>query len=464
MKNTVAAIKYALSALRVSPNELFSLIESSQGYIGSDYKRWLSSQIINIAEKEGIGFSQLLVKKLSISQEITQSLDVSIRKEWVDYVKTMCIGNTIVVNFEEFGSPLEGINWYSGADLLCMTNFYDSLKDKINTNIGNCLIAKLESEPCSKDDDLVKSAKENGVICKSHGALLLYRMCNLIQYNEFPNGLSFVFFASAGFLGDADNAGVIEYFLRYYRYIGFAVDSSDLLSDVNQKNTYVFCVCLPRTPDDLSSDCIAVPKMTLLNNKVVFKSSRNIHERYSRSSNNAFTELFSKHTNAICSMVQADLTLSVSSDLSGNYFVSEANLKDAVVCFSAWHAMRYGGFSQNITSPMSGSINYDELFFNCLPFFLFSPYSNFKKNSILDPFNSEMIKSLLEQGEVYFSYEAKELVTICKGFVEFLGDNAQGKSFNQIRSEINHSGLNDAYRNALDNLMGQICIMYRKMM
>ena len=72
MKHIKDIIRYGVETLHVTPEQLFSLIESSNGYDGEDYKRWLSNQIIRLAEKEGMGYSQLLVKKFSIIQSLIE--------------------------------------------------------------------------------------------------------------------------------------------------------------------------------------------------------------------------------------------------------------------------------------------------------------------------------------------------------------------------------------------------------
>ena len=57
MKNTREAIRYGIETLGVTPEEFFSLIESSNGYSGDDYGRWLANEIIKIAEKDNVGYS-----------------------------------------------------------------------------------------------------------------------------------------------------------------------------------------------------------------------------------------------------------------------------------------------------------------------------------------------------------------------------------------------------------------------
>ena len=40
MKKTTQAIKYALEELHLTPDKLFQLIESAQGYSGDNYELW----------------------------------------------------------------------------------------------------------------------------------------------------------------------------------------------------------------------------------------------------------------------------------------------------------------------------------------------------------------------------------------------------------------------------------------
>ena len=70
---------------------------------------------------------------------------------------------------------------------------------------------------------------------------------------------------------------------------------------------------------------------------------------------------------------------------------------------------------------------------------------------------------LFDTALVIFSFVAKELMTVCKGFLDFCGDDAKGKTFETIRIEANHDGLNNAYLLALTKLKEYICSMYRRM-
>lgn len=69
-----------METLGVSSDKLFHLIETSRGYDGDDYERWLSGKIIEIAEADGVGFSQLLVKKFNILSELAAQDGMEIRE------------------------------------------------------------------------------------------------------------------------------------------------------------------------------------------------------------------------------------------------------------------------------------------------------------------------------------------------------------------------------------------------
>ena len=48
MNKVKDAIRYGIETLGVTPEMMFNLIESSNGYAGEDYSRWLANEIINI--------------------------------------------------------------------------------------------------------------------------------------------------------------------------------------------------------------------------------------------------------------------------------------------------------------------------------------------------------------------------------------------------------------------------------
>lgn len=461
MKNTVEAVKYGISTLKVSPNEMFSLIESSKGYEGNDYKRWLANEIIKIAEKDGIGFSQLLVKKLAIVSEIMENVDVSIKPEWLDTFKSMLsVDNIVSVNFDEIGSPLEDIDWYSGIDLI----FDRSFSDKLPVFAGDyAFVAKLESDPCDKSSELFKFAKEHNIVPKNKGSLLLLRMCNYVEAGEIGNEFKFAFFVNTGFLYDIDNKDIVSFFLKYFNYDGIVIDSSELLTDVSHKNQYAFVVCTPRT-GTLSQSSFILSEKAIVEGKLVTVSDK---RRYSRSPLSAYDNL-PNEGKPIGELLLTGNSLKAFS-IDGNerlnsVLITDKNFKEAVVIYSVWWSLKYCGFSTGIKELLTGSQDFEELYYNCLPLFLFNTESYFSgENNIFDVTTSEFIKNELESAEVHFSYEAKELMSVCKGFLDFCGEDAKGKTFETIRAESVHDGLNNAYLLAINKLKEYICSMYRRM-
>lgn len=460
MKNTVEAVKYGIATLKVSPNEMFSLIESSQGYAGDDYNRWLANEIIKIAEKDGVGFSQLLVKRFAIISEIMENVDVSIKPEWLVAFKKLLKSDKIVsVNFDEVGEPLEDFDWYSGIDLMFDKSFADRLP-KFDSSYS--FVAKLESDACDKSSDLFKFAKEHNIIPKNKGSLLLLRMCNYVDACEIGSEFKFAFFVNTGFLCDSENRDVISFFLRYFNYQGFVIDSSELLTDVSHKNQYAYVVCTPREGTNAQSSFI-LSERAIKDNKLVSTSYK---KRYSRSSLSALENL-PQEGNVIGELRMHNSALKayavVGDEYLGGINITDLNFKEAVVIYSVWWSLKYSGFSTDIKELITGSQDFDELYYNCLPLFLFNSESHFSgEGNIFNVQTSDFIKGELERAEVHFSYEAKELMSVCKGFLDFCGDDAKDKSFEIIRVEANHDGLNTAYLLALTKLKEYISSMYRR--
>ena len=235
---------------------------------------------------------------------------------------------------------------------------------------------------------------------------------------------------------------------------------------------YAFLVCRPRTYGSEMQDSFVLDSMRLVSGGAV---PSGVYRRYSRSersllgslagsgdSVNVLGYLNVPYTNVF------DCTVSV---LAGEGFrynipITSGNLRSVVIYYSIVHALSGGGMSSDVKELMDGSLDYDNLFYNCLPLFLFDTSSLFRSYpGIENPFdveNSDLIKGLIEEGEVYFSYEAKDLLSVCKGFLDYLGKDCDGMTFEQVRKEANHSELNNAYLSALINIKDYIRSLYKK--
>ena len=239
MKRTIEAVKYGIETLGISPNALFDLIKSSNGYDGDDYSRWLANEIIKIAEKDGVGYSQLLVKKFTIISSILDGVDVSIKKEWLDFFSSMLgvdSGSVMSINFDGIGTKFEeDVDWYSDVDLMSEKFFSEgNLPENLMSNLRGdseenfAIVAKLESDSCSKNSELFKSAKSVGVVCKNKGSMLLYRMCNLAEAWDLGAN-----FKNPLLLKDLTTEKYTTTYLRFVSVI--AIESFDCSFDTTQQ-------------------------------------------------------------------------------------------------------------------------------------------------------------------------------------------------------------------------------------
>lgn len=513
MKNTKDAIRYGIETLGVTPEEMFSLIESSEGYSGDDYSRWLAAKIIEIAEKDGVGFTQLLVKKFAITQSLAEEYsDDSIKEEWVSKIKELLGIETeeeravYSVGMEDFGSELEDIDWFNGIDLDEVNGNFVSEKlpeefrnDFLNDN-NVTLFCKLSSDSPDKGSDLFKELKTLGITCKSEGVLMLYRAIQLVKSHEScTNNFRFAFLASSNFLTDKDNAGILKLFLSYFKYNGFVVDSTELLKDSFTKGRFVLVVCHPRTFKDDMQDGFVLGKAFMRDGTMLLEDTK----RYSQSEHGMLEYLertsLKYMTDIVCVSGDEGLECGFGCERAYGYLVYndsgylsvaslpkkgykclpiiKENFTDVVIYFSVVKCLKGFGFATGIGELISGHALYEELFYNCLPMFLFGPDNVCCDNGVFSlngttcrlenklAFANEFVSGLLENGEVAFSFEAKQLLDIVKTCYEKKpeGYNMVGKTFGDLRVELDNDDIIKQYLTATIALGDYINTLYRKM-
>lgn len=474
MKKTISAVRYGIDTLKVSPNAMFGLIESSKGYEGSDYQRWLASKIIEIAENDGVGFSQLLVKKFSIISAIIEDANSLIKEDWLNCFRSILEekGSVHSINFPEIKEVDEVGDWYEGLDCLGNYEFSESelsacgLYDELSEHKNICLVGILSDEPCKKNNSLALSAKQLGIQCKNLGSLLLYRMCNLVDSWELGSEFSFAFLCKASYLYNRDNIGIMQYFLSYFNYNGVVVNAADLYEEGYDEDDYVFVVCTSKEGSSQYDHFEFGNDVEWLSDDLLVKDIEEGYLgrklRYSRSSDSEFDLLSEESANAGEDVVQAYIKSSygsfsvTSKPVDNSLFVTENNYIEAITYYGVSLSLQSGGRVVKVPRLLTGSNGFLKLFYNCVPLFLFSENSDFEYDS---PYGlgSDLVKKLLDDGEVYFSYEAKELVSICKGFVEYLNEEA---SFSELRKSANNPDLNSAYVSALIGLKEYVRSLY----
>lgn len=503
MKNTKEAVRYGIETLGVSPDEMFSLIETSKGYEGDDYKRWLANEIVKIAEKDGVGYSQLLVKKFNIIQDMMNTKELTMKSEWVEYFNTQNSDKLWSVDFPEAGTPLEDVDWFNGIDYDAENSFFlqeelpELYEQVLNEEVVE-IVATLSDTTAKKNTELYNAASQLNLNCKNVGSLFLYRLCQIVEAFDLVEDFELKLLMDTDFLLDKENDKVWSYFLNYFKYTGYAIKSSDLYDGALGEKEFALLLCKPRTGEEAVQDCVMLSGATYKDGSFLKTGKR---KRYTRSSQPLLDELGStkgtmvelpketlnegltneKVVNVKDVLGYLNTNTSYGSWLSSfpaggkgeSIPITRENLNDVILYYSVSTALKTFGINETISLPLTGDNGYKKLLYNCIPLFLFSVNSRFRgykgeKESSFDLERSDLVESLLKAGEVYYSFEAKELVDLCKGYSEFLvkncGENISCKCFNDLRLEADYAEFNSLYLSKVRNLCDYVKGLYKEMM
>jgi hypothetical protein len=510
VKNTIDAIKYGLETLNVTTKEMFNLIESSKGYDGDDYKRWLANEIIKLAEKDDIGYSQLLAKWFNLVQSIIEEYsDDSIKKSFEDKIEEY-ISNDIVYSVgmsseKDYGVKGDDIDWGSKVDLPFNYDFIeglpDDLRDGLLENKGVTIFLKVNSKSTfKKSSDIVTDAKINGISIKNYESMMFYRMCTLMRaLDELGTKFKFVFIADTKVLYDKENADIIKYLLSFFNYEGFVVNSKDLYEGSYTSEEYAIVKCTLRGMYDEVQDGFLLRraeevdgKFTLvgrekrysqggdmLDSLITYKSDSKVPVVDTPMVDDSGNIVGSVVTNGkmgyLCKGVKDRTAFLSTLPVKGTNFVgiTRDNLTKVISYYGVSQAMENSGVSGGISDIIDGHPDFKVLVNNCIPLFLFDVNSKFcqASDSIKNPydlFESDFVKNLLDKGSVYFSFESKEFVSVCKNILTCYNlkhgeESRVGKSFNDMRVACENEDLNKAYFNSLSRCKEFISSLYKKM-
>ena len=513
MKNTIDALRYGMETLNVSQKELFSLIESSKGYDGEEYDRWLANEIIKIAEKDGVGYSQLLAKWFNIIQSIIEEYsDTSIKECYDKKIREMISGTKVfTVGFSQesnYGESLDEVDWGTGLDLPYNLDFIDNLPDSIKDAIHNeesitVMVKFNPKSPFKKSCDLVSDAKLNTLSLKNNDSLMMYRMCTIVRaLGDSYEGFNFLFITDTKFLYNEENQDIIKYFLSYFNYQGFTVNSKDLYKGSYTSEDYAIIKGVMRVGGEVQ-DGIVLRRSYEKDGELLYEKSG---KRYSKGSD-MLSALFKKYSDLCINSVpvidrsfnRTGNTVKGCKDALGylckgeydrsailssypientDYIpIIEDNLNEVIAYFGVTRSMDSSGMFLGITEIIDGHPEYTNLVSNCVPIFFFDVNSKFcslpkissKTGKVTEfpnrldiPNPSPIVSKLLDKSSVYFSYEAKELMNICKGVLEKTG-YLDSKPFDDLRREYDDGETNRAYLNALSRCKEYIISLYRQM-
>lgn len=489
MKKTKSAVKYGMETLKLSPDELFKLIESSQGYDGEDYSRWLAGKIIAVAEEDGVQFSQLLVKKFNIINEILEEVSGSqdIREDFLDIFRVTLNKDLFSVDFENIGKPLE-VDWYNGLDLDEENSFFVMEKlpfevsQKILEKENMSIIARLSLDTVDKKSDLYIDAKGQGLNITSKGAMFLYRLCSMSTVFDLSN-VKIGILVPVKFLYDKENEGVIDYFLSHFSIKeGYSIKSVEMSLNAFNAGDMAYIVVKSKIEETDEQDGIVLTHITLDEGELCGYSELG-SKRYSRSSQSMLNKISDNSVELVDEVPMQSLGkqsgvglgykgaygyLNVNGSVSLstlpeegkiNIAITKDNIKDIIAFYGVTVSREIlWGYSSDIPCLIDGAVGYEELLYNCLPLFLFDYNVDFKYiggiENKFDVLNSSVVKELLDIGMPYFSFEAKELFNTCKDFIIHSEENlgVKFKSFHELRSMSDNANLNSFYESKLANL------------
>lgn len=495
MKKTKSAVKYGMEVLKLSPDELFKLIESSQGYDGEDYPRWLAGKIIEVAEADGVQFSQLLVKKFNIINEILEEASENrvVREEFLDIFKSALHKKLYSVDFEGLGEPLE-VDWFNGLDLDNENSFFvkeklpEEIRDAILENEKVSILFRLSLDAPDKKSELFSEAKGQLLNLSSKGAMIIYRLCSMVRAFGMSN-TKFGLIVPVKFLYESENEGILNYMLDHFKISeGYSIKSVELSSDAFNAGDMAFITLEPKSEDDEEQDGITLTSITLDEDSLSGFEELEV-KRYSKSYQPMLNKIadnsvvldeevpyqsggFGKGRRDALGYLNINGKVSLSTlpeEGKQNIAITRDNLKDIIAYFGVTVSRELDwGYTSDIPCLIDGRVGYEELLYNCFPLFLFDynvDFMNFGEIELssgekvvfgnkFDVLKSDVVAEVLDIGMPYFSFEAKELFNVCKEYIEYTKENmgVSGKSFKQLREMSDNSDFNNLYETRLASL------------
>lgn len=492
MENTLKAVKYGISTLGITPKEMFSLIESSKDYTGEEYNRWLANEIIKVCEKDGVGYSNLLVKWFNIITSISDEYkSEDIVEIYNNFIKSKLVGEVYTLGFDEdneYGTSVDDIDWESNIDMPYNLDFIDNIDESISivlkeTKECTFFIHLKSKKGIKKNTDIFVDAKQNGVILTSIDSVYLYRLCSIVNALEDASNINVVLLGSADFFYSSSNVSLLNYFLMFFKYKGVVIQSPDLFENSFTNENFIFLFCSPRTSQDDIQNGIVLKTLKVKDDKLVLNSK--VH-RFSKGSNmleNLYKDysdfpdivpLVDREGNPVgetegdknafgygCkAFLDRNLILSDYPIENTKYFkITKDNLIDVIGYFGISTALVNAGGIFNVNDLITGHVEYKNFVYNCVPLFLYDVNSLFRGlNTEIEGIalrkGSKLLEGLIESSSVYYSFESKELVGVVEDikreYSEKISKDFGNKTINELREELNNPELSKKY---FDNIL-----------
>lgn len=481
MKKTTQAIKYALDELKVTPDYLFQLLESAQGYSGDNYELWLANKIIEIAASEGIPFTELLVKKLKILASLMSNAEDGISDLVSSFIDRWVEGTEDViydfsgVGYNKVTSQVEDFDWFNGISLI------DSTLEENNTD-NSTYIGILDSKGAGKSEITVE-AKSSGLPINSKGGAMLYRLLLMDDILE-PENNTYVFISDSSFF--KDNYEIVSQFMsRFDLMDAIYLNKSDTMKGSFASGLDVITVWKTYSPERETLNSILARSYPDGENSLLFYSDREeLMENYITSGKDIghdevstltldleFDEVVDVDSSDYEAYLSLNGTQRVADfPIQGSRAVvalNDDNLKDIIVFFGASQALEGSwGYGRGLGRVLTGLEGYHSLVANCLPIFLFGSNSLFHTytdngSTYQSQFNydSDLVNSLYEELSPFMSFEAKVLWRLGVEYSQAMvkgNPDVEGLSFYQIRHKMADQTFDTTYQNNLDAVLAYV--------
>lgn len=452
MKKTVQAVEYALDSLHISPDSLFKLIETSQGYTGEDYGRWLAEKIISTAESEGIPFTELLVKKLKILAELLSNSEEGISQLVDDFISTRIKDIETVYDFSGLGysgttDSQEDFDWF---------NAINPMSDDLlaNNSDNSAYIGILDSKGVGKTDVTI-AGRSLGYDMVSRGGAMLLRFLLMDEALE-PKDNTYIFISDASFF--KENSSITKAFMSHFDLVeSYYLNKLDTMPSSFASGLDLITVWKTYSSDrESESSIFAEDLIKGGNRKLFYADSEDLEVDYLEFSSpvdevpeiNFNLDLSDESYDISKSDFHAYLSVNGTQRVSDYpvagsslvYGITESNLRSIIVYFAGSKALEGSwGYGRGLKRVCDGLEGYASLVANCLPIFLYSPDSlfvNIDGSSSQFDYSSDLVSSLYDEYYPYMSFESKVLWDLAQDYSKAMVKNTEGLegySFFQIR-------------------------------
>lgn len=403
MKKTSEAIKYAIKDLRVTPNKLFSLIESAENYSGENYPLWMANQVIQVASAEGIPFTELLVKKLKFLVMLSGD-ELNFSPMFLEYIREVT-GSEDLVTLDDYN--IEGAEVASDFDWL---SSIDTTSQDDVTSIfqkGTVLLADLTRFEGSYPT-LRGEAPSWGISLTSSGGAFMFKNVLLKSLFELPT-YHIVLVTSPEFF--KNNASITKVFLDNFNFVDCAyVNNAELKENNFISGESVITVWANNLEDgEFYSDVVGTGFGGRSSKfRSYYVEPTITFDKYIQSNND--------EVDVYGSIVFSQGGYSLSKDSSLGYPITPDNIKDIIAYVGFYEALcGKWGIGEGLPTLLSGLEEYESFVADCLPLFLYGEEANnFPWLNVTE--GNPLLKELIEELVPHMSFEAKELYELCRGY------------------------------------------------